>query len=199
MDIMSKSALSLRTLALVASSAGAVALAGGCGSPSDSVYGSSTPAALPATVPAASAAAPSTAGSPAAAPPTATTTAATPAGTGAPTAPPAGAGAGATATTGAKEPARSIADPCPVTAPVLFTALKGDAAMSSVAKNATGLQTPSCSKGYAVAAVKHSGDFLAVVFSYDAVAAHWRPLNQGSGGYCTGFVPADIAKKLEGC
>lgn len=86
-----------------------------------------------------------------------------------------------------------------MTAPILLKSLKADKAMTDIAKTATGLETPTCSKGYAVAAVKHPGDFLAVVFSYDAVAAHWRPLNQGSGGYCTGFVPADVATTLTGC
>ncbi|MEV4351346.1 hypothetical protein AB0J83_43375 [Actinoplanes sp. NPDC049596] len=105
----------------------------------------------------------------------------------------------ATATRGSTGP--RAADPCPVTAKVLYRALRADKNMSERTAPATGLQSATCYQGFATAkTIVENVDPAGVLFKYDPDTRVWRPINLGSGGYCEGYTSAVIAQRLgNGC
>ncbi len=91
---------------------------------------------------------------------------------------------------------------CPVTADTLMAALRtsGSDIYQRAARPAA-LKDVSCYQQFAIAETVPSGqtDSTRIVFHYDGAARSWRPVNLGSAGACTGYVPTDIAAKLAGC
>jgi hypothetical protein len=90
---------------------------------------------------------------------------------------------------------------CPVAAQTLLTALRADnTGLFSRAGKPAALDPPTCYRGYSVARTTPDGQHqpARVLFQFDAATLHWRPIDVGSGGFCTG-VPADVVAHLPGC
>ncbi|XVV09308.1 hypothetical protein ACQP2X_31245 [Actinoplanes sp. CA-131856] len=108
----------------------------------------------------------------------------------------------ATAKTSSTAPPRD-ANPCPVSAAVLYKALRADKDMSARTTPTVALKNETCYQGYATAITIVEGKNVqpaGVLFKYDTEARTWRPLNLGSGGYCEGYTSAAISKRLgNGC
>ncbi|SNY48813.1 hypothetical protein [Paractinoplanes atraurantiacus] len=108
----------------------------------------------------------------------------------------------ATAKASATAPPRDT-NPCPVSAAVLYKALRADKDMSARTKPTVALKDETCYQGYATAITIVEGKNVqpaGVLFEYDTEARTWRPLNLGSGGYCEGYTSAAVSKRLgNGC
>ncbi|MEV6931693.1 hypothetical protein AB0M46_45380 [Dactylosporangium sp. NPDC051485] len=103
---------------------------------------------------------------------------------------------------GAGSPAtRPAADPCPVSAAALLSALHDSPDFYQRAAKPAALQDVACASGYAIAGTAYDGQHQTtqIVFNFDPTGARWRPLNLGSADFCEGFVPNDIAPKLPAC
>ncbi|MFF5076770.1 hypothetical protein ACFY36_06945 [Actinoplanes sp. NPDC000266] len=107
-----------------------------------------------------------------------------------------------TATAKTSAPPRD-ANPCPVSAAVLYKALRADKDMSARTRPTVALKDETCYQGYATAITIVEGKNVqpaGLLFEYDTEARTWRPLNLGSGGYCEGYTSAAISKRLgNGC
>ncbi|MFG2044300.1 hypothetical protein [Dactylosporangium sp. NPDC048998] len=121
--------------------------------------------------------------------------------TGAITNPTTGTAAAAHPSGTAAPPTRSTADPCPVTVTTLLNALRDSPEFYQRAAKPAALQDAACANGYAIAGTVYDGQHQTtqIVFSFDAAASHWHPLNLGSADFCEGFVPDDVAAKLSAC
>jgi hypothetical protein len=90
------------------------------------------------------------------------------------------------------------ADGCPVSADTLLTALKRSSIKVRVPASLIDIV---CYQNYANAWTPlEEFSRAGIVFRYDVGTGTWSALNIGSGGYCEGYVPREIAAHLgAGC
>jgi hypothetical protein len=150
-----------------------VAFAGACDQPIDHVAGPAAPVTAPVTAPVASA-------------------------TGAaPTAPPSsGPPSSGPPTSSSPTPAKA-ADPCPVSASTLYTALRTSEIFARAGKP-DGLAKPSCSRGFAYARSTFTrslpaghGEIPWILFAHDG---SWKAVNLGTGDVCGGYVTSQATR-----
>jgi hypothetical protein len=111
-------------------------------------------------------------------------------------------GSGSSGSSGSSSSPTKGTTRCTVSHLELFHALTDDGAMYQALGAPTGIGSPVCVPGYAMArttASAQGGDRAEVLFQYTASTKTWKPVAGGTAVDCSAFVTTAEAKKLPGC